>query len=197
MSTPSDQIPPSSPPPSPPYGAGAPPPPPVPPPYGAGTPPPYGAGTPPPYGAGAPPPPPVPPPYGEPPYGEPPYGSGSSGSPYEPVPPAALASDDKNLAMLTHLSGFILSIVVPLVVWLINKDKPEKAYLIAESKEALNFQLTVLLGYVVCWILTIIVIGAFLQFVLWIANIVFCIIAAVKVAQTGSYRYPFALRLVS
>jgi uncharacterized Tic20 family protein len=130
------------------------------------------------------PPPPSPPPY------EPP--------PYDREPTAASSSnDDKNLAMLTHLSGLILSIIVPLVVWLINKDRADKAYLVAESKEALNFQITVLIGYVICWILTIILIGAFLHVALWILNIVFCIVAAVKVSQTGTYRYPFALRLVS
>jgi uncharacterized Tic20 family protein len=117
--------------------------------------------------------------------------------PYEPVPPVYQGNDDKNLAMLTHLSGFLFSILVPLIVWLIHKDKADKAYLVAESKEALNFQITVLLGYVICWILTVILIGAFLHIVLWILNIVFCILAAVKVSQTGSYRYPFALRLVS
>ena len=117
--------------------------------------------------------------------------------PYEPVPPASQGNDDKNLAMLTHLSGFLFSIIVPLIVWLINKDRSDKTYLVTESKEALNFQLTVLLGYVICWILTVILIGAFLHVVLWILNIVFCILAAVRVSQTGSYRYPFALRLIS
>jgi uncharacterized Tic20 family protein len=33
--------------------------------------------------------------------------------------------------------------------------------------------------------------------VLWVANLIFCIVAAVKVSSDGSYRYPFALRLVS
>jgi uncharacterized Tic20 family protein len=78
-----------------------------------------------------------------------------------------------------------------------HKDRPEKAYLVSEAKEALNFQITIVIGYVICWILTFIVIGIFLTWVLWILNLVFCIIAAVKVSSTGSYRYPFALRLVS
>ncbi|MEX1828589.1 DUF4870 domain-containing protein [Luteibacter sp. CQ10] len=116
--------------------------------------------------------------------------------PYEPVPPAS-NTDDKNLAMLTHLSGIIFSVIVPLIVWLIHKDRADKAYLVTEAKEALNFQLTVLIGYVICWILTFILIGAFLTPLLWLANLIFCIVAAVKVSSDGSYRYPFALRLVS
>lgn len=108
--------------------------------------------------------------------------------------------EDRNLAMLTHLSGIILGFIVPLIVWLIHKDNPAKAYLSAEAKEALNFQLTVLVGYVIAWILTmtliLAVIGAPLWFVIWIVNIVFCVLAAIGVSNAGSYRYPFAFRLV-
>ena len=105
-------------------------------------------------------------------------------------------SEDRNLAMLTHLSGIILGFLVPLIIWLINKDNPAKSYLTSESKEALNFQITILIGYVICWILTFILIGALLWFLVWIVNLVFCILAAVAVSSKGSYRYPFALRLI-
>ena len=114
-----------------------------------------------------------------------------------PIPPVAGGStEDRNLAMLTHLSGIILGFIVPLIVWLVNKDNAAKSYLTTESKEALNFQLTVLIGYVICWILTFILIGALLWFIVWIVNLVFCILAAVAVSSKGSYRYPFAVRLI-
>jgi uncharacterized Tic20 family protein len=99
--------------------------------------------------------------------------------------------------MLTHLSGFILSVIMPLVVWLMNKDRSDKAYLTGEAKEALNFQITMLIGYAICFVLRIILIGYFLHGVLWILNLIFCIVAAVKVNSEGHYRYPFALRLVN
>src|SRR6185312_9597769 len=116
-----------------------------------------------------------------------------------PPPPTTTeaSSDDRNLAMLTHLSGFILSVIVPLIVWLMHKDRADKAYLVKEAKEALNFQISVLIGYVICGVLTIILIGALLAWLLWLANLILCIVAAVKVSSDGSYRYPFALRLVS
>ena len=46
-----------------------------------------------------------------------------------PPPPATTepSSDDRNLAMLTHLSGFIFSLIVPLIVWLVHKDRADKA----------------------------------------------------------------------
>ncbi|HET7562287.1 MAG TPA: DUF4870 domain-containing protein [Rhodanobacteraceae bacterium] len=114
-----------------------------------------------------------------------------------PGPPAAAGgTDDKNLAMITHLSGILLGFILPLIIWLMNKDNPAKGYLTEESKEALNFQITVLIGYVACMILTVILIGAFLLPFVWLFNLIFCIIAAVAVNSKGSYRYPIALRLI-
>ena len=122
-------------------------------------------------------------------------------TPSDQMPPPPVAnepsSDDRNLAMLTHLSGIIFSLIVPLIVWLVHKDRADKAYLVREAKEALNFQITVLIGYVICGVLAIILIGALLGWLLWLANLILCIVAAVKVSSDGSYRYPFALRLVS
>ena len=32
----------------------------------------------------------------------------------------AVSQDDRNLAMLTHLSGILLGFIVPLIIWLTN-----------------------------------------------------------------------------
>src|SRR3546814_3919631 len=93
---------------------------------------------------------------------------------------AGTSQDDKTLAMLTHLSGIILCFIVPLVVWLMYKDKADKGYLLAQAKEALNFQITIAIAYVACSILTVILIGALLMPLVWILNIVFCIVAGLK-----------------
>lgn len=121
--------------------------------------------------------------------------------PPEPPPspseaPASGSHDDRNIALLTHLSGMIFSIIVPLIVWLIHRDRDDKAYLVEQSREALNFQITVLIGYVICWVLTIILIGGVLMWLLWVVNLVFCIIAAVKTSAGDTYRYPVNLRLI-
>jgi uncharacterized Tic20 family protein len=118
-----------------------------------------------------------------------------------PNPPVAGGSaEDRNLAMLTHLSGIIFGFIVPMIVWLVNKENAAKSYLTTEAKEALNFQLTILIGYVICWFLTmtifLAIIGGPLWLILWIVNLVFCIVAAMAVNSKGSYRYPFALRLI-
>ncbi|MGN6729993.1 MAG: DUF4870 domain-containing protein [Rhodanobacteraceae bacterium] len=114
-----------------------------------------------------------------------------------PAPTAGSNSDDRNVALITHLSGIILGFIVPLIVWLMHKDRSDKAYLNGQAKEALNFQITILIGYVICWILAFILIGALLLPLLWILNLVFCILAAVAVSKGENYRYPFALRLIN
>jgi uncharacterized Tic20 family protein len=109
----------------------------------------------------------------------------------------AVPQEDRTLAMITHLSGIVAGFIVPLIIWLINKDKPEKSFLIDQSKEALNFQITLLLAYVACMILSFVLIGALLMPLVWIASVVFMILAAVKSNAGVAYRYPVTLRLIN
>ena len=104
-------------------------------------------------------------------------------------------ANDKNIVVLTHLGGAIFSFIPSLVVWLLKKD--ENAYIGEQAREAVNFQVTVLIAHVISWILMFILIGVFLMMAVWVANIVLCIMAAVAASKGEPYRYPFALRLIS
>ena len=96
--------------------------------------------------------------------------------------------------MLGHLSGIILWFVGPLIVWAIYKDRDQ--FVKDQSTEALNFQLTLLIGYVVGIVLSTIGIGIVINFLIWVVSIVFSIMAGVAANQGQQYRYPFALRLI-
>lgn len=111
--------------------------------------------------------------------------------------PSGVSSDDSTMAMLAHLLGIITWFVGPLVIWLINKDKPEKAFVTDQAKEALNFQITVTIAFIICAVLLLVVIGVFLMPVVGIANLVLCILAGIKAKEGVDYRYPFALRLIN
>ncbi|MEO6227489.1 MAG: DUF4870 domain-containing protein [Thermomonas sp.] len=114
-----------------------------------------------------------------------------------PMPPSGAASqEDKTLALLTHLSGIILSFIVPLIIWLTNKDKADKGWLNDQAKEALNFQITIAIAYVICTVLVVILIGGLLAPIVWVINVIFCIIAGMKANEGVAYRYPFAIRLI-
>ncbi len=104
------------------------------------------------------------------------------------------SNDDRNLAMLAHLLGIVSGFVGALIIWLIKKD--QSAFIDEQGKEALNFQITVMLAFVCSWILMFVLIGMLLMPLVLIGNLVFCILAAVAVSKGEHYKYPFALRLL-
>ena len=119
-------------------------------------------------------------------------------TPQPPVPATPqqpLSDSDARLwAMLGQLSGIILGFVGSLIIMLV--FGPRSAFVKKESTEALNFQITVTIAYVVSFILTFIIIGFVLFLAVWILNIVFCIIAGMKNNQGLEYRYPLTFRFV-
>jgi len=98
--------------------------------------------------------------------------------------------------MIGHLSGIVAGFIGPLIIWLINKDKSDKGWLNGQAKEALNFQITIFIAYVVAGVLTVVLIGMLLIPVILIANLVLCIMAGMKANEGVDYRYPFAIRLI-
>ena len=100
------------------------------------------------------------------------------------------------MALVAHLLGILTSFVGPLIIWLINKDKAPNSFVVDQSKEALNFQITLLLVYIVGIILSVIVIGVFINMLAGLAGLILAIIAAVKANNGEAYRYPFAIRLI-
>jgi uncharacterized protein len=106
------------------------------------------------------------------------------------------SSDEKNIATITHLGGTVFFFIPALIVWLLKKD--DSAYIADQAKEALNFQITIAIAmfistYVLSWIL----IGLALIPIIWLTNIVFCIIAAISTSKGETYRYPICLRLIN
>jgi uncharacterized Tic20 family protein len=101
------------------------------------------------------------------------------------------------LAHLSTFSGFIVplgGVIGPLVVWLIKRD--QSAFVADQGKEALNFNISVLLGALVCGVLVFVFIGILLGVALFIFWMAMTIIAGIKASEGVRYRYPFALRLV-
>jgi len=104
-----------------------------------------------------------------------------------------LRDDEKSLAMAAHLLGIVTGFVGPLILYLVLDDKPGAR---SQAGEALNFQITLLIGYVVGAVLSLVCIGYFLLLGLGIAAIVLGVLAAVSASDGKPYRYPWTLRLV-
>jgi uncharacterized Tic20 family protein len=126
--------------------------------------------------------------------------------PYQPAAPVAAAplteAEDRQWASFAHLGG-ILSFLPSLIIWLIFKDRGRLTAV--EAKEALNFQITLAIGYVAINIVSVFLaavtfgIGAILSlliFVLWILGVIFSILGFTQAKDGQHYRYPYALRLV-
>ena len=117
------------------------------------------------------------------------------------VPPTqGPTKDEKTWAMFCHLAalaGFIIpfgNIIGPLILWQMKKS--ESAFIDDQGKEALNFQITMILAVIVCAVLIIAVIGVFLLPIVGIVTLIFTIIGGIKANDGVTYRYPFAIRLV-
>jgi hypothetical protein len=108
--------------------------------------------------------------------------------------PPLRPEDEKLWAMGAHLGGLVLGFIAPLIVWLIYRER--SAYLDRQAKEALNFQLTLLIGYLVGFVLACFLIGFVLLPVVWIVGIVFMVMAAIAVSKFEDYRYPINIRFI-
>jgi uncharacterized Tic20 family protein len=116
-----------------------------------------------------------------------------------PPPPTSagpVPSDQRTMALVAHLLGIFTGFIGALIIWLINKDDTTKPFVIDQSKEALNFQITIAIAYIVSSILVVVLIGTLMLAAVWVANLVLCILAGVKANNGEAYRYPFALRLI-
>jgi uncharacterized protein len=119
------------------------------------------------------------------------YTSSNSFLGSEETPPAAPTSDERTLAILSHVLTLFFWILPPLIIYLIKKN--ESAYVTAHARESLNFQITMSIAAIVLFLTLI---GILLLWVLGIVVLVFVIIATVKASDNKLYRYPMTIRLI-
>jgi uncharacterized Tic20 family protein len=112
-----------------------------------------------------------------------------------------LSKDERTWGMLCHLAALAgcvpipgASVLGPLIVWLIKRE--ESPFVDANGKEAVNFQITMLIGFVICIPLFFIFIGFILAPILGLVDLILMILAAIKANEGVAYKYPFAIRLI-
>ena len=109
-----------------------------------------------------------------------------------PLPPTG---SDKIWSILSHLSMWMgVGILLPVVVYLAMKN--DSQYVASNAREALNFHLSLFIYTLCCIPLVFVVIGIPLLIIMAIAAFILAIVAAVKAADGGCYRYPLTIRLV-
>jgi uncharacterized protein len=120
----------------------------------------------------------------------------------EDKPPVALSQEERQWAMFAHLSALAgllvggFTFVGPLVIWLIKKD--ESKFVDAHGKESLNFQLNILIYYLISIAVTVVTCGIAipLPLALMVYAIVMPIIAGIKANEGKMYEYPLTFRII-
>ena len=98
---------------------------------------------------------------------------------------------------IMHLCAIVgpMGWVAMLVMWQTKKNEDE--HVDAHGREVANWICWILVGYVICMILTLVFIGVVLAIPLAIANIVFPIVGGIRAFDGTLYRYPVPGRLVA
>lgn len=106
--------------------------------------------------------------------------------------------EDRQLLMFAHLSQLLSFItgfggfIVPLVIWLTQKDKVE--HMDEQGKKILNFQLTMFLAALVAIPLMFILIGFVILAGVGLLTLIFPIINAVKANNGEPTDYPLSIK---
>ena len=104
-----------------------------------------------------------------------------------------ISQDSRNLALLIWIGTIFLSFIPGLIVFLMQKGDQ---YVMNQAKEALNWSITVVIGYFASLLLTIILIGPLLMFAIGACNLVFGVLGAIACSKGEQFQVPWALRLI-
>ncbi len=111
-----------------------------------------------------------------------------------PVPTEqAVSQDSKNLALLNWLGTIFFGFIPGLLFYLLQKDD---GYVQEQSKESLNWAITVIFAYIIAFILSFILIGVLLFPLIGLMHLVVCIMGVIATSQGKPFQAPFAIRLI-
>lgn len=109
----------------------------------------------------------------------------------------SLAEWERTYAMWTHLlllAGHFVPIVPTLILWLVKRD--QSPFVDDHGKEALNFQISIVIYIVAGIVLTAVCIGIPIIIAAYALAIVGMILAAVAANRGQYFRYPMTIRLI-
>jgi uncharacterized Tic20 family protein len=115
-------------------------------------------------------------------------------NPYQAAPQPLSPSDERLWATLIHVGGIFFGFLPALIGYLVLKDRG--AFIRSHTLTALNFQLTMLIGYIVGYVLLVVVIGGLVLLAVAVVTIIFSIIAAIAANKGESYSYPLTIKFI-
>ncbi|WIE56161.1 DUF4870 domain-containing protein [Curtobacterium sp. MCBD17_003] len=102
--------------------------------------------------------------------------------------------DQRLWATLVHVGGIFFQFVVPLVGYLVLRDRGP--FVREHTRVALNFHFTMAIAYAVGVITSWLGIGVLILFAVAVIQVVFGVIAAVRANAGQFYRYPLSIEFI-
>jgi len=115
-------------------------------------------------------------------------------NPYLTVEPLS-PSDEKLWATLIHIGGILFGFLPALIGYIVLKDRGP--FIREHTATALNFQITLVIAYVIGTVTSLILIGVFVLLAAWVIGIIFAIMAAIAANQGQGFTYPLSIKFVS
>tara|TARA_Y100001960_G_C13933342_1_gene475575 strand:+ start:93 stop:467 length:375 start_codon:yes stop_codon:yes gene_type:complete len=109
--------------------------------------------------------------------------------------------DERTWAMLCHFSAFlgcifpIGNIIAPLIIWLSKRDK--MPFVRDQGREVLNFQISMVLYFIIAVVLCFVLIGIPILIGLAIFEFIFIIVGGIRSNDGECYRYPITIRFLN
>lgn len=105
---------------------------------------------------------------------------------------------ERNFALAAHLlllAGQVVPVVPSLILWLVKRD--ESAFIDDHGKEAVNFQISLIIYVIISFILMPACgIGGILFAGVYVLAIVTMILASIAASNGRYYRYPMCIRMI-
>ena len=111
-----------------------------------------------------------------------------------------VSEKDKQYAMFIHLSQFagllipLLGWVLPLILWQTKKDTSE--FIDANGKIVMNWIISSLIYGIICSLLLLVIIGAFLLPALGLCSTILTIIGSIKANNGEIWPYPLSIHFL-
>ena len=105
-----------------------------------------------------------------------------------------LGMDENLFLLLMHLSQFLTSFILPLIMWMIGKDKSRRVDF--HGKEIMNFEISCIIWIIVGIITIPILVGIAILSLVGIYMTVCIIVAAVKAFNGVDWHYPLTIKFL-
>lgn len=110
------------------------------------------------------------------------------------APVASSGMDSTGIAALVHVGGIFFGFLSPLVAYL---ALPDDEFVRWHARHALNFQITLMIAYLIAAALVLVLIGIVLIFILLLGSLVLQVMAAIAASRGERYTYPMTYEFLS